>query len=131
MLRMAFLAAALAVTANVANAQITTYVAPGRNPKPTPEAVATADSVRKDSVAQTAMTNMKTWVDSASGVPVPAYVGRVDSAALTNDPGRPVVTTFSNGTTAPETASDLPALAVIGVLALVLGTIILERQSPG
>jgi hypothetical protein len=77
------------------------------------------------------MTSMKTWVDSASGVAVPSYVGRVDSAALVNDPGRPVVTTFSNGAVAPATASDLPTLAVVGVLVLALGGLILDRQSRG
>src|SRR5438046_10521703 len=114
MLRSAFAIAALAVIANVASAQITTYVAPNRAVTPTAQAVAPTDSIKSDSVARTTMTNMKTWVDSASGVPVPSYVGRVDSAALANDAGRPVVTTFSNGSVAPATASDLPMLAIVG-----------------
>jgi len=131
LLRTAFLTAALALIGNVANAQITTYVGPPRVAAPTPEAIAAADSARKDSIQTTAMTNMKAWVDSASGVPVPSTVGQVDSAALVNDPGRPVVTTFSNGSVAPATASDLPALAVVGIIAFAFGLVILERSSRG
>ena len=129
MVRTAFLSAALILVANVANAQITTYVGPPHVAPPTPAAIAAADSARRDSVQTTAMTNMKAWVDSASGIPVPATVGRVDSAALANDAGRPVVTTFSNGSVAPATASDLPALAILGVVALGLGLVILDRSS--
>jgi hypothetical protein len=129
MLRTAFLTAALILAGNVANAQITTYVGSPRVTPPTPEAVALADSAKRDSVEHTAMTNMKEWVDSASGVPVPSTVGKVDSAALINDAGRPVVTTFSNGSVAPATASNLPTLAIIGVVALALGLVVLERQS--
>lgn len=129
MLRKAFLTAVLVLAGNVANAQITTYVGPPRVVAPTPEAVAAADSAIRDSVEHTAMTNMKEWVDSASGVAVPSTVGKVDSAALINDPGRPVMTTFSNGAVAPATASDLPTLAIIGVIAVALGLLILERRS--
>ena len=74
------------------------------------------------------MTNMKAWVDSAAGVPVPAYVGRVDSAALANDAGRPVVTTFSNGSVAPATASNLPALVLIGLATMTLGAAVLGAR---
>jgi hypothetical protein len=128
MLRTAFLTAALALS-SVANAQVTTYVGPPRVVAPTPEAIALADSATRDSVERTAMTNMKDWVDSAAGVAVPSTVGRVDSAALVNDPGRPVVTTFSDGSVAPATASDLPLLVLAGVVALVVGLLILERHS--
>lgn len=134
MLRTAMLVATLALTANVAGAQITTYVAPPRPLTATAEAVATADSARRDSVVESTMTNMKAWVDSASGVGVPEYVGRVDSTALINDPGRPVATTtFSNGSVAPDTASDLPTLIVLGLIALVLGKALLklEQRSRG
>jgi LPXTG-motif cell wall-anchored protein len=128
MLRTAFLTAALALSSTLANAQVTTYVGPPRVVAPTPEAIALADSATRDSVERTAMTNMKDWVDSASGVAVPATVGRVDSAALVNDPGRPI-TTFSDGSVAPATASDLPLLMVAGLVALGLGLLILKRRS--
>ena len=78
------------------------------------------------------MTNMKAWVDSAAGIPVPEYVGRVDSTALANDPGRPeTTTTFSDGTVAPATASMLPALAVCGGVLLVLGIGVLVFRPRG
>jgi hypothetical protein len=118
---------ALALIASAAQAQITTYVAPPREAAPTREMVASADSARRDSVARIT-TDMKAWVDSAAGVPVPTTVGRVDSAALANDPGRPV-TSFSDGSVAPATASKLPTLAVMGVLLLALGTALLANRS--
>ena len=74
------------------------------------------------------MTNMKAWVDSAAGVTIPARVG-TDSSAMVNDPGRPVVTTFSNGTVAPATASELPTLAVLGAFLLLIGAGILVSRS--
>lgn len=131
MVRSLFIGTALALVANTASAQITTYVAPARAPLPTREMVAAADSARRDSVAQTAMTNMKAWVDSAAGVAVPSHVGRIDSTALANDPGRPVVTTFSEGAVAPATASELPTLALLGVVIFALGVALLANRPRG
>lgn len=121
---------ALLVCAADARAQVTTYIAPPRPAAPDPVLVAAADSARRDSIATTAMTNMKTWVDSAAGVAVPAYVG--DSTV--NDPGRPVttpVTTFSDGSVAPATASDLPMLAVAGVVVLLAGAALITYRPRG
>lgn len=129
MVRTLFLSAALVAAASSVEAQITTYVAPPRPAAPSPQILAAADSARKDSVATTTFTNMKAWVDSAAGIPAPANLGRVDSAALANDPGRPAVTTFSNGSVAPATASDLPTLVLVGALALAIGAILLEQRS--
>lgn len=120
----------LVLVAGTAQAQITTYVAPPRAAAPTREMVAAADSVRRDSVAHVTMTNMKAWVDSAAGVPVPTTVGRIDSAALVNDPGRPV-TTFSDGSVAPATASNLPTLAVLGLVFLAIGSALLASRPRG
>lgn len=111
---------ALILSGSALSAQITTYVAPPRPAPPSPLAVATADSARRDSVQTATMTNMKAWVDSAAGISVPTSVG-TDSSALINDPGRPVLTTFSDGSVAPATASDLPALAVVSVVVLLVG----------
>jgi hypothetical protein len=124
------IAALTVFNATVATAQITTYVAPPRAETPG-GMIATADSARRDSVARATMTNMKAWVDSAAGIPVPATVGAVDSAALANDPGAPVVTTFSEGAVAPATASVLPALALVGVALLALGAILLATRPRG
>lgn len=121
MFRAAIAAAVLLGLSSAASAQITTYIAP---PKPiTPQMVASADSATRDSVAAVAVTNMKAWVDSAAGVTVPASVG--DS---TVDPGKPELTTFSNGAIAPNTATSLPALGLFGVLVALAGLAILMRK---
>ena len=122
MFRAATIVAVLVGLSSAAGAQITTYIAP---PKPamTPQMVASADSATRDSVAAVAVTNMKAWVDSAAGVTVPASVG--DS---TVDPGKPDLTTFSNGAIAPNTATSLPALGVFGVLVALAGVAILMRK---
>jgi len=130
MSRVVMAAAAFILGANVLSAQITTYVAPPRAPAPSPQAVATADSVRRDSVATATLTNMKSWVDSAAGVSVPAQAN-ADTTPTVNDVGRPVTTTFSNGSVAPATASDLPTLALVGVLTLFLGAVLLANRPRG
>jgi hypothetical protein len=137
MVRTLFMSAALMLAANVATAQITTYIAPPRPLASSPLAVATADSARKDSVGQVAITNMKAWVDSAAGVSVPEHVGAVDSSAIVNDPGRPeptvttTTTTFSNGSVAPATASDLPTLAIAGLVVMAIGAALLRNRQRG
>lgn len=120
----------LMLGAQALSAQITTYIAPPKAPAPSAQAVATADSVRQDSVRTAAVTNMKAWVDSAAGITVPTTVG-TDSSAIVNDPGRPVVTTFSNGSVAPATASDLPTLALCGALVLLVGAGLLSNRPRG
>lgn len=124
MFRAVLAGAVLALSASEASAQITTYVAPPRSAAPSPAVIAAADSARRDSVARVAMTNMAEWVDSASGVAVPATVGDT-----VNDPGRPVTTTFSEGAVAPATASELPLLAAGGVLLLIVGAALVTNRS--
>jgi hypothetical protein len=142
MVRTLFMGVALILAADVAGAQITTYMAPPRPPAETPQAIAAADSARKDSVATATMTNMRAWVDSAAGVPAPQHVGTIDSAALASDPGRPdatttvsdgsvATTTFSDGSVAPATASDLPMLALIGFAFFVVGALLLAYRHRG
>lgn len=122
MSRAAIVVAVLMGLSSAAGAQITTYIAP---PKPamTPQMVASADSAQRDSVAAVATTNMKAWVDSAAGVTVPASVG--DS---TVDPGKPDLTTFSDGAIAPNTATALPAIGLFGVVVALAGLAILMRR---
>jgi hypothetical protein len=79
--------------------------------------------VRRDSLAQVAMTNMKEWVDSAAGVAVPATVG--DSLPPVS------VTTFEDGSVAPNTASDLPMLALLGFVFLLVGAGLVTNRSRG
>lgn len=130
MVRTLFAGVLLLLGAGTASAQITTYIAP---PKPAAESrqlLASADSARQDSVALTTMANMKAWVDSAAGVPVPATVGMVDSSAIINDPGRPI-TTFQDGAVAPATASLLPTLGLLGLLLFGAGVVLLTRRVRG
>jgi hypothetical protein len=99
--------------------------------------------VAADSVARVAITNMKAWVDSAAGDIV---VNRVDSA------GRPVAapgpvtagitpagrdaasaestSVFRDGARAPDTASWLPLLVLVGTGAIGVGVLLL-RWRPG
>ena len=129
MVRVLFVGALLIFGTQELGAQITTYVAPPRPPAPAAQAVATADSIRRDSAQTASITNMQAWVDSAAGVSVPPTVG-TDSSALLPEP-RPVVTTFSDGSVAPATASDLPSLLIFGAVALILGAGILAGRPRG
>lgn len=125
MFRSLFAGVALALCARESAAQITTYVTPPRST--VPQVIAAADSARRDSIATATMTNMKAWVDSAAGVAVPAQVG--DSVALApGDPGRPAATTFADGAVAPATASNLPLLGLVGIMAIGLGAVMVRTR---
>lgn len=128
MVRAVLAGLALALSATQASAQITTYVAPPRPAASSPRMIAVADSARRDSVAQVSMTNMKVWVDSAAGVTVPEHVG---DSVTANDPGAPVISGFSDGSVAPATASDLPTLALLGVVFFALGAALLAHRPRG
>jgi hypothetical protein len=118
----------LSVAASDLGAQITTFIAPPRTAAASPQMVAAADSARRDSVERVAVTNMKVWVDSAAGITIPDRVG--DSIPA-NDPGRPVTTTFTDGSVAPATASVLPALVVAGAVILVAGAALIGHRPRG
>jgi hypothetical protein len=125
-----------------ASGQFTTFVTPPRPRVDSATAVATPAQQRTtaDSVARVAITNMKAWVDSAAGDVV---VNRVDSA------GRPVAATgpvtsgvvtpappgaasaestavFREGARAPDTATWLPLLVLVGTSAIGLGVVLLR-----
>lgn len=134
MYRAVFAGVLLALSASDGNAQITTFVPPPRPVEPSRQALV-ADSLRRDSIEQASMKNMKAWVDSAAGVSVPAHVG--DSTATPpppvpvpapTTPEPPVTTTFENGAVAPATASRLPALSLFGVLSVLFGALLLARR---
>jgi hypothetical protein len=130
MLRAVVVVLGLAISAGTADAQITTYVAPPRPAAPTPQMVAAADSARADSAATVAMTNMKSWVDSAAGIAVPTSVGDATlPLPMTTDSMPPVVvTTFEDGAVAPNTASTLPTIGLVGVLAFAAGAVLLASR---
>jgi hypothetical protein len=120
-----------------AAAQFTTFVTPPRQRAdsakraPTPAQQAAA----ADSTARVAITNMKAWVDSAAGDVV---VNRVDST------GRPVAavgpvtpgaatpanaestSVFRDGARAPDTATFLPLLVLVGAGAVGVGVVLLR-----
>jgi hypothetical protein len=117
--------ALIASLPGTAAAQFTTFIPPQTRVADSVKAVVAAQQkVQQDSSAQAQLTNMKTWVDSAAGVtPPPVTADSVASALAATNNGDTAA--FRNGMRAPETASDLPLLIVIGVAALGLGTLLL------
>jgi hypothetical protein len=122
--------------------QFTSYTPPPRPRGDTATTPATPALQRAaaDSVARVAITNMKAWVDSAAGDIV---VNRADSA------GRPVAATgpvtsgtaapirrdaasaestsvFRDGARAPDTATWLPLLVLVGAGAVGVGVLLLR-----
>jgi hypothetical protein len=122
--------------------QFTTFSTPPRPRADSATKVATPAQQRAaaDSVTRVAITNMKAWVDSAAGDIV---VNRVDSA------GRPVAATgavtsgavtpggrdaasaestsvFRDGARAPDTATWLPLLVLVGAGAVGVGVLVLR-----
>jgi LPXTG-motif cell wall-anchored protein len=136
-------AAALALCSLEASAQFTGVVAP-----PKAKIAAAADSTPKavvearDSVARITLTNMKDWVDSAAsslGVPVAPAAGDTAAAALSTPQPPPVAprqptpaphatTEFHEGAPAPNTATPIPLLAVLGISSLAAGLWLLRRR---
>jgi hypothetical protein len=138
----------------IAGAQITTFI-PGRAPTSdsVKAAIAATERAKTDSSVKAQLTNMKTWVDSAAGLP-PAPTSpnpAVDSVARLRTPAdsarrAPVrpdsvggeVTSIprtdpaleSRGMTAPETASPLPLMAVSGAGLLLIGGVLLGTVRP-
>jgi hypothetical protein len=112
---------ALIIAPATAAAQFTTYIPPKSKVKDSIKAVVAAQQkARTDSTNAAALTNMKTWVDSAAGVVVP----RTDSVAASIAAAD--TTTFANGSKAPMTASSLPLLTLIGISALGFGALLLR-----
>ena len=124
-------------------AQFTTFTPPRQRVDTTRVAQTPAQQQQAtaDSIARVTITNMKAWVDSAAGDVV---VNRVDST------GRPVAATgpvtsgntgrtatpaestmaFRDGARAPDTATYLPLLVLVGTGALGVGVVLL-RWRPG
>jgi len=121
--------ALLAVGPATAGAQFTTFIPPKPKVQDSIKAaVASGQVARSDSVARASITNLKTWVDSASGVTTPVMTA-ADSARLANATVvADTATTFRNGARAPSTASDLPLMAGLGGLLVMLGLLIRARS---
>jgi len=132
-------AAALLIPAMLP-AQFTTYVATPRKAAVDtgkPKSPATVAKARADSASRMSLTNMKAWVDSAAGRSAPAptvadtALANVDTTTLpprqSTAPSRGT-TTFSNGAIAPNTATSLPTLLVIGALMLASGLLLFRLR---
>lgn len=130
--RLLLLALTLAVP-RVGSAQFTTFIPP-RNAAATDSAksaTATKQQAKTDSSVSAQLTNMKTWVDSAAGVVSPPMTA-ADSQVAQSNPQAPLADTAMRaaGTRAPETASNLPLLALSGLGLLVIGTILVGGSRP-
>lgn len=117
-----------------AAAQFTTFIPPSTKVADSAKAVVAAQKTAKaDTSLNTRLTNLKTWVDSAAGVVAPSTRAQdslatplPDSAAAAVSATNPADTAaLRKGARAPETASDLPMLALIGAVTLGLGAFLL------
>jgi hypothetical protein len=144
----AVLAVILAVGAARANAQITTVVAsPKRNTPSQPEVVR-REQVVQDSIARVTLTGMTQWVDSAAAAlairpdtgAIPASgaaaAPRPDSSSAANSrvtsqpaPGRPPAAPaeFRDGARAPDTATEIPTIALVGGVMVLIGVLVGRR----
>lgn len=120
----------LAVAPAAASAQFTTYIAPPRKVDTIKTPTVAEAKAKADSATRATLGNMKAWVDSAAGETVPAESAAVATTTTTTSNGETTTetTAFRNGAAAPETASDLPMLALIGFAALSLGTVMLAGR---
>jgi hypothetical protein len=129
---LSFIVVAL-LAAPSASAQFTGLVAPPPRPAPPVEIVAQAGAVA-DTTAAARMSDMKAWVDSAAVAvaaqappdtatpPVVIQTPMATEAAPQQD-----VTAFQEGAPAPDTATPLPALVLLG-LGLFAGGAALRRR---
>ena len=130
-----------------AAAQFTTAIPP--RPRAEREAIAVlrSDSVRRDTTVAQRLSGIKTWVDSAAvalnvKTPGSAPAGSRDTMArdttvardmtvvagrVTQQAAAGEVTRFREGAPAPDTATLLPALALLGVGTLLAGAWLLRR----
>lgn len=122
--RIIFLIALFAAAPTMAQAQFTTFIPPRAADSVKAAVVATQQKV-SDSVAKAQITDLKTWVDSASGMVAPGTAA--DSLARTTLAD--TTATFRSGSRAPATASSLPLLALGGCAALFLGALLLSDRS--
>jgi hypothetical protein len=110
----------------IASAQFTTFIPQQDKVADSIKAVvATQQVAQRDSSVHAQLTDMRTWVDSASGV-MPIPTTRADSLAASV--GVTDTTTFVNGARAPLTASSLPVFLLAGLGMLTLGALLLRPE---
>lgn len=102
-----------------ASAQFTGLVTPPPRPAPPVELIARAGDVQADTTAAARMTDMKAWVDSAAvAVAAQSPQDTTTPPAVVVTPVAPApqeeVSAFRDGAPAPDTATPLPALLLLG-----------------
>jgi len=114
----------IAAAPAAAAAQFTTFIARPNPIKDSIKAVVVAEQKSmSDSITHAQIVDMKTWVDSASGIAAIPAVDTTLGARITTQ----TTTAVSNGVVAPATASPLPLLLVIGGSAMLVGLALLRR----
>ena len=136
------LAAALAAAPATAHAQFTTAVRPPAERPEQPRTVAQRESVvvaRRDSTVEAQRLDLRAWVDSAAdalgaggvpGEPVPPLepgAPVLEPAAPVTPPPAEGTVEFREGAPAPNTATPLPFLLLIGGGAAALGAALRRR----
>ena len=128
------LGAILTLTAVPAAAQFTTVVAPPK--RETPAEVTQAAQAAADTSRRTALRDMSAWVDSVAGAPAPMVTAPVvDSAAgvveAAPEPRAAATERFSEGARAPDTATALPFVLLLGLTSLGAGiALLVTRRRP-
>jgi hypothetical protein len=141
--------ALVALGAARADAQITTVITPPKQTEAKSQALARRAQVAQDSVARVTLTEMKQWVDSAaaslalrpdSGTVPPDSSAAARAAQQPFPPGtdsaaarRRVVEgppEFREGARAPNTATNVPTLALLGVAMIAVGFALRKRLLP-
>jgi hypothetical protein len=131
-----------------ANAQITTVIAPPKRNEPNQQEVVRRVQAAQDSVARITLTGMTQWVDSAaaalaihpdtgarpasdtSAVARPVAAAPVNPKATSSQPSPAPTPEFRDGARAPDTATPMPTIALVGVILLLLGAMIRRAPRP-
>jgi LPXTG-motif cell wall-anchored protein len=132
-------AAALTLFSAPASAQFTGVVVPPRAAVITVDTTPRTLAERRDSVTQINLTNMKEWVDSAAATLGVTATVAVDTVMPTTEavsapptpiapPPTPTTTEFREGAPAPNTATPVPMLALLGLSSLGGGLWLLRRR---
>ena len=134
--------AMFAGSAPAASAQFTTVVVPPRQTRQqeAPAQVAQREAAARDTTVSKRLTDMKAWVDSAAvalNVPTPAAPDSARAAmpamqdtsarARTTTASAGEVTSFKDGSPAPNTATPLPFFALLGAGSLLAGAWLRRR----
>jgi hypothetical protein len=133
----AALAAILALGAARADAQITAVINAPKRTDAKVQAAAQREQVAQDSVARVTLTGMKQWVDSAAeALAIRPDTGTVPSetAVVSKQPSPPTdsvatppsksatpATAVRDGVRAPNTATQMPTIVLVGFVLILLG----------